>query len=169
MRANINRAELKATELLSSLSINNIPVTLDKIYNHLGISISYDLGDNVSGILVSKRGGSTVIGVNPNESNVRQRFTIAHEIGHYILHKNKSELFVDEDYIVLKRSGEKDPYELEANVFAAALLMPEHLLEYHLKTLPLGNNTEDKIKILAKKFEVSSIAMTYRLTNLRLI
>jgi Zn-dependent peptidase ImmA (M78 family) len=168
MRPGITKAENKAISLLKELNISTIPIALEKITTFFGIKISYDLGENVSGILISKK-DVTIIGVNPTESSVRQRFTIAHEIGHYCMHKNKAELFVDTDYIVMKRSGEKDNYELEANAFAAALLMPEENIEKELSKLSVNIPTDDKIKTLAKKFEVSTIAMTYRLSNLELI
>ncbi len=161
--------ENKAIELLNSLNINTLPIPVDKILQHFNITLSYDLGDDISGVLVVNKNGMAVVGVNPKESNVRQRFTIGHEIGHFVLHRNKSELFVDEHYLVVARDGTTDKYELEANAFSAALLMPKNLIKEQLELLPLKSSTEEKIKILAKKFEVSSLAMTYRLSNLDIL
>ena len=167
MKVAIRKAEEKANTLLHSLGFSTVPVQVEKIAAHFGITISYDLGDDISGLLICKK-DVTVIGVNLKESVVRQRFTIAHELGHYTLHRGKAELFVDKDYIVMKRSGEKDALELEANAFAAALLMPLELIESQLLNIPTLS-TEEKIKSLAKSFQVSTIAMTYRLSNLGLL
>lgn len=168
MKNTISKIEAKASALLSRLNFLSLPISVENIAKCLHITISYDLGDDISGLLISKK-DSTVIGVNPLESMVRQRFTIAHEIGHYILHRDKADLFVDKDYIVLKRSGEKSNLELEANAFAASLLMPFELVEKEIEKLTGTGSTDEKIKTLARIFEVSTIAMTYRLSNLNLI
>jgi len=168
MRPGIFKAEQKASSLLQELNIKSIPTPLDKITTHFGITLSYELGENISGVLICNK-NVTIIGVNSTEATVRQRYTIAHEIGHYVMHKNLAELFVDQDYLVMKRSGVKDQQELEANAFAAALLMPEDLLLNELERMPVKIFVDAKIKMLAKKFEVSTIAMTYRLSNLGVI
>jgi Zn-dependent peptidase ImmA (M78 family) len=158
---NVRNAEKKADALLKALGINTIPIPLDKITSHFGITISHELSENISGVLITK-GTTTVIGVNPSENHSRQRFTIAHEIGHYILHKGDKNLFVDE---VMFRSDKKDLRELEANAFATALLMPEELIDAEIKSLG-EQPVKDMITSLAQKFEVSTVAMTYKLSNL---
>ena len=162
--------ESKAIELLNILNIDTLPTPVEKILKHFGISLSYDLGDDISGVLIANKNGMAVIGVNPKESHVRQRFTIGHEIGHFVLHRNQSELFVDEHYLVVARDGTIDKFELEANAFSAALLMPENLLKEQISLLSQKKSTEEeKINLLAKKFMVSQIAMTYRLSNLNIL
>jgi len=117
-----------------------------------------------------------VIGVNKTHPKPRKRFTIAHEVGHFLLH---DEAFsVDRHYVVAdsaafrpvalrsSSSGEaSDPREVEANRFAAALLMPVELLAKELPKYPQPMS-HSSVLALAKKCEVSGQAMTYRLVNL---
>lgn len=164
----IIKARKEAVSVLKEVGITTIPVALDRITDFYDIKVSYDLDDTISGVMISQ-GDKTFIGINPNESTVRQRFTIAHEIGHYRLHRKIAPTFIDKDYIVMKRSGEKSELELEANAFAAELLMPEIFLNIQINLLTANFSVDEKIKILAKKFEVSTIAMTYRLANLGML
>jgi Zn-dependent peptidase ImmA (M78 family) len=160
-------------KILAELGISELPIPVKKIAEMKGLIIhSYDLGENISGVLVINN-NKGVIGLNPTESPVRKRFTIAHELGHYILHGgNKDSLFVDKEFKVLFRdqssSNGDHRQELEANAFAAAILMPADILKREIGQLPLDLTDEDIIKSLAQKFEVSSIAMTYRISNLEL-
>ena len=119
--------------------------------------------------------GSGVIGVNSSHSVTRQRFTIAHEIGHFLLHTDE-DVHIDEKRPIGRRddlSGQAvDACEIEANQFAAELLMPESLVREFVRNL--GSNhpetsVEDAIEELARTFRVSQLAMTYRLTNLRIV
>lgn len=181
----MKRIEEIVEQLLKSLNITTAPTPVRKIAGKLGLIIrAYDLGIGVSGALFLDE-DVAVIGVNPEESRERRRFTIAHEIGHFYLHKRSSALFVDKDVLlrgkkiggvqVLFRDGNSSTGELklerEANAFAAALLMPASILAKEITSLNLEDyaHDEDIIKELAKKFGVSSIAMTYRLTNLGIL
>ncbi|GAB3832932.1 ImmA/IrrE family metallo-endopeptidase [Pontibacter rugosus] len=167
---------------MTDLNISEVPVPVRHIAKALGLSIkSYDLGDGVSGALLFDD-NKAVIGINPSESRERKRFTIAHEIGHFYLHKSHSPLFVDKDILfpdkgkngvkVLFRDGKSASGEVkverEANAFAAALLMPVNLLKREMNALELDDfkHDEEIINALAKRFRVSTIAMTFRLTNL---
>lgn len=158
--------EEKSTELLERLEEYNIPVSLENVCNKLGILLkSENLQDNVSGLFVIKDNVSHII-YSSSESTERQRFTIAHEIGHFILHKDKI-LFIDKNESVLYRNSESSSGELlkerEANSFAAALLMPKKIVEHELSIIPLNS---DVIGHLSDKFKVSSQAMSFRLSNL---
>jgi Zn-dependent peptidase ImmA (M78 family) len=105
---------------------------------------------------------------------VRQRFTIAHEIGHYVMHvKNSthSRLFIDR-YVAFRddeSSAGNDWQEVEANAFGAALLMPALLVREEIKKRKLDLDDEDDLSTLAKQFHVSPSAMSYRLVNLGLL
>ncbi|HEX2628143.1 MAG TPA: ImmA/IrrE family metallo-endopeptidase [Chitinophagaceae bacterium] len=151
---------------------NEAPVDVIEIANTCGVTVlPYHL-DNVSGVLVLKNGQPT-IGFNQLESRVRNRFTIAHELGHYILHgkqemvSDASDLFVDKDFKVRFRGNQESSKseEIEANKFAAYLLMPDHLLKQEIENLEFSIEDESSIIDLAKKFDVSSIAMSIRLGN----
>lgn len=96
----------------------------------------------------------------------RQRFTVAHELGHFFMHK----IPVIDRARVFRRSLQWDRKELEANVFAAELLMPISFLTSTAKhILPTIINIEDFITKMAEIFSVSRQAMTYRLKNLKVI
>lgn len=172
--ATTKNIEKKANDLLKKFNLDNIlPIPVNKLIKSSGIKLSpYDLGEGVSGVLMIDKGVSK-IGYNATESYVRQRFTLAHELGHFELHcKNKDkELFVDNTKYLFRKQPKgsiEAQREKEANEFAAALLMPKTLVkkEFNL-LLENGYFSDDEIiSSLAKKFKVSQIAMTYRLKNL---
>ena len=92
----------------------------------------------MSGLLHrSEDGNRAVIGVNSRHPTVRQRFSIAHELGHLVLHKPAFQ--IDQHAFVSfrnsKSSSASDPHEIEANQFAAVLLIPEALLKVCLDQL----------------------------------
>lgn len=165
------KIEEQVSTLLLQEGVDSYPVPVEKIALSLGVDVMpYNLGDEVSGILAINDGKGT-IGYNLQHSKGRQRFTVAHELGHYIMHRNsKKELFVDKDYIVKFRSNKKYSstelkQEKEANAFAAALLMPKNFVLNELsKEQTITEN--DLIEVLAKRFEVSVPAMTYRIADL---
>ncbi len=166
------RIEKLTIEILDNLGIKSLPVPVDEVAKKRGLEIkAYDLGENVSGVLVMDAGKGT-IGYSPTESKVRQRFTIAHELGHYELHKQDIGLFIDKGFAVLFRDQNSSSGEIkkeqEANAFAAALLMPEKLLIKEIKKHNFDLGEEVTMKELAKYFYVSVPAMTFRIANLNL-
>src|SRR5947208_7479473 len=127
--------ELEARKLLENNSVSRPPVPVDELAAALGIEVRSSAGkDDVSGALI-RNDDSVVIAVNSSHHENRQRFTIAHEIGHFILHK-RTERHFDEDFridyrnTVSSEATQRD--EIEANRFAAALLMPESFLRQDL-------------------------------------
>jgi Zn-dependent peptidase ImmA (M78 family) len=172
-----NRIEHEASKLLHDLGMMSVPVSVKRIIKEQNIKLSsFDLGQDISGVLVIEK-GKAKIGYNPSESSVRQRFTLAHELGHYILHReeNENKLFVDDNKVMFRRknlSQKELKQEREANSFAAALLMPEELILIEFEKLNEDDDfisDEKIIKKLAFKFMVSEIAMTYRLMNLNVL
>lgn len=166
------KIEKKAEGLLAKMGYEAIPVPIKKIIKGLGIVIKPDyLGDEISGLLITEK-GRTIIGYNSIESTVRQRFTLAHELGHHILH-NEDKLFVDKIMYRKSFSSEKErAQEIEANAFAAAILMPHKILSDEFNLLmesPEQLTEENIVGKLSSRFKVSSIAMTYRLINLKLL
>lgn len=183
---NIINSLAKDPEAFCKNSSFRPPIQLEKIASLLNLEVSIGLPDSTSFEDLSYSGhvsvsdkGEGKIWINPFESEVRQRFTFAHEIGHYVLH-----LFGDgkkefrDDAKTLRRGGSWNKDEYQANNFAAQLLMPEYLLlEYGAKLIEdyKKNNNGDAISVipfvssLAGAFNVSQAAMTYRLKNLKLI
>lgn len=161
--------EEKAGELLSKAGITKAPVPVRKLAKEVGATIRYEPyageNDDLSGVLF-REAEKAIIGVNASHSRVRQRFTVAHEIGHMCLHLNE-DIFVDGTASTLRRdkkaSQASDLKEMEANHFAASLLMPRKFVESIAKRKIVPSW---RIPELAKTFGVSMEAMTFRLSNL---
>ena len=161
----VKRAEKVLDEFWKKNGIVTVPVDV------IGIARSYNINvyaatfnskysDTLYGMIRGKDGKFDIF-VNAKNSLQRQRFSIAHELGHFFLHHDSdkaSELeFVD------LRSDLSSPKEVEANKFATALLMPEcEIRKQHGKLL---FPTADE---LAKTFNVSKPAMQIRLRELNL-
>lgn len=163
------RVEQLADGLLREANITDAPVPIDDIVRGQGIAIRLmDLKD-VSGLVV-RDGIRTVIGVNREHALTRRRFTVAHELAHALLHEGK-EIHYDKNFRVDFRSGASslgvDVVEMEANFFAASILMPWRFLE--ADPLVEGVDFEDAdaaIKRLAARYKVSPHAMSIRIGNL---
>ena len=169
------KIENQVDKLINDQGIKELPIPIEKIARAHGAEVlAFDLKE-ASGMLVLSKNKKGTIGFNPSQSKGRQRFTIAHELGHYLLHSDANkELFVDRD-LIIKFRGEitYTPAELkqesEANAFAAAVLMPKSFLVHELKNKKYKELTENElIDELAKSFEVSALAMTYRLKDLNM-
>jgi Zn-dependent peptidase ImmA (M78 family) len=145
------------------------PVPVAEIAEACGATVVYNnFNQEISGLLF-RESGKLIIGVASEQSKVRQRFTIAHELGHALLHQMVN-VHVDKNFTVMFRSPAsstaQDLYEIEANTFAAELLMPESLLKEDLLTLKLDMEDDKQLSILASRYGVSTQALTYRLLNL---
>src|SRR5262245_61213340 len=119
--------ERKAADLLDKHGQQKPPIDVARLCDDMGIDLVLeDLEEEISGVLVTQR-RKPVIAVNRHHAKARQRFTIAHEIGHFILHSNrKDQVFIDRAAIQFRNhvsSSGLDPNEVAANNFAAALLM----------------------------------------------
>lgn len=146
--------------------LSNFPVKLGQLAKELGLSIKVSsMRSGISG-QISRVNGEYVIRVNRNEARERQRFTIAHEIAHFLLHKNIVDASPDGiTDNVLYRSGEPERIEYEANRLAADIVMPMALIEEELRTKFRGSISEAAIESLAARFEVSKAAMEIRLST----
>lgn len=172
-RSSYTKSEQCAWNLLARCNVKKAPIPIEEIVRAVGLSIiEYNLGEDISGVLIINESMGT-IGINPKDNYTRQRFSIAHELGHYLLHKKDNELFVDKDFIVKYRhtnrnySVSEKRQEQEANAFAAALLMPAKFIEDEMENEELSELSETElIEVLANKFKVSAVAMSYRFANL---
>lgn len=167
--------EEKAEKLSIELGFTEYPINIFEFASRAGISIlPMELDSDVSGLFIVKD-GKPYIAYNRDENQTRVRFTIAHELGHYFLHSKSIPLFVDKVERVHYRNQDSSSGEVrkerEANSFAAALLMPKNHLIHEIENLQneFGASSDKVVRSLAKKFDVSPIAMTIRLTNLGLI
>jgi Zn-dependent peptidase ImmA (M78 family) len=101
-----------------------------------------------------------VIRINRHDAPVRQRFTVAHEISHYLLHREQIGSGIRDD--VLYRSALSDAREAEANRLAADILMPESAVRAARERLR-GMQDDEAVLELAQQFGVSEAAMKIRL------
>ena len=158
----------EANRLIEEYGIKKPPVPVDHIAEALGASLRYSPFDGeLAGMLIRNDQG-TVIGVNSLHHINRQRFTIAHECGHLLLHKGK-DVHIDRSFRVNRRdavsSQANDPEEIEANRFAAELLMPYDMILDDLVEYDIDIEDEEELKELADKYQVSVQALTHRITN----
>lgn len=173
MKPRYNHVRKKARELLETAGVRDAPVPVDDLARQAGAEISFEPFDDgvVDGMLM-RQSGRTIIGVNALNARVRQRFTIAHELGHLVLHP-QHEFHVDKRYTVRFRNDNsstgEDPAEVEANQFAAELLMPRDFVDRDWAALPDDLDIETAIAQLARRYGVSVQAMTIRLGVLGLV
>ncbi|WP_174076720.1 ImmA/IrrE family metallo-endopeptidase [Agrobacterium tumefaciens] len=168
--ANKKEAHDRATELLAQFNVLSAPVPVDRIVRGMGITVQYAPFDGDLSGMAFVKDGKKVIGVNSLHSVTRQRFTIAHELAHFVLHLERLETKVHVDKGVLRRdtlaSEGTDDVEIEANTFAAEFLMPKSLLVTALAGKNLDLEDDEAIASFAKKFKVSPMALQYRLQQL---
>lgn len=148
---------LAAQDLLTQFTYDDNIDLLYQIIQNNNINLEYWPFDNeVSGMFwYAPPDQKPTIVVNENDPPVRQRFTIAHEIGHFILKHGAQ-------FCCLSKSTFTKTIENHANTFAAELLMPRN------KVIELSNEFFD-IKDMAEYFQVSQEAMYVRLKSLHLI
>lgn len=139
------------------------PISLSAIAQSLGVKvISSVLPGGISGEIRPDPDtpAGFIVRVNKNDPARRQRFTVAHELAHFLLHRDVIGNGVTDD--VLYRSTLSDAREAQANRLAADLLMPRGLVdEWIEKARTL--HVEDPVEFLSDKFGVSTAAMKIRL------
>ena len=180
----INYSKIRRTiELLNEklpAELKRRPILMEEIFSKLKQELrdvelrKVELTAGNAGFLFVPAEGSPIIGVNMNEQETRRNFTMAHELGHLLLHvpeNSKSpSSFIDKDFIVLNRNVDSKSginiQEVEANFFAAELLMPAEQLYSDFSIEMQTSNTTDVIEKLAKIYNVSDKAMNFRLSNL---
>jgi Zn-dependent peptidase ImmA (M78 family) len=154
--------EAKARAVRAKYHAQESPVSLYEIARGEGIEIIYfspsEENAEISGLLDKK---DMRIYLNAEESAQRQNFTLAHELAHHFLgHKPNQYGVYRRDSLYEKQKPDK---ELEADYFAAELLMPRELIAKRKKRYDL---TDSDAVILSKLFGVSPSAMRYRLREL---
>lgn len=169
----IRRKKIRArvNELLEHHRVTDAPVPVMKIVKASGARIALEsLDGDLCGFLYRDK-VQAVIGVNTRHPEARQAFTLCHELGHLLLHDQDEALHYDRGFKVRLRSDKSsegsDEAEIEANLFAAELLMPAQFVERDLANID-GIDLQDDgtIEELADKYRVSKQAMLYRLNYL---
>jgi Zn-dependent peptidase ImmA (M78 family) len=138
------------------------PVRVGELAKKLGLDVFRSpLPPKISGMIRPKADGvGYEIRVNKYEVPERQRFTLAHEIAHFLLHKSDIRAGVVDS--VMYRSALTSRKEAEANRVAADIVMPMGAVRRELLALG-GIPTEEVAKELALRFKVSLPAMRVRL------
>lgn len=154
--------------MLSDAKYKNITLTPFDIYAYVNTFddieiINDDLSSEISGMIEYIDGGF-IIAINKYHSDGRRRFTLAHEFGHYCMHReylinNKS----IKDVALFRSENTKNQKEFEANEFASKLLMPKD------DFLNIIKNGKTRLGDIAEHFGVSAAAAKYRAYKLGLI
>jgi IrrE N-terminal-like domain len=170
----IRTARYHGETLAESCGFKKAPIDVERVAAGLGLSVAYaDLGPDVSGLLIG-RGGAAAIAIQRADPKNRQRFTIAYEIGHYCLRHQfepGEHVHVDHGHAITPRNSRSstgaDLKEIEANQFAACLLMPSSILQARIRDIRAPKPLLDShVALLAKEFQVSEQSMTIRLSTL---
>ncbi|MBI2037836.1 MAG: ImmA/IrrE family metallo-endopeptidase [Candidatus Magasanikbacteria bacterium] len=158
----------KTKEILDSFGIKKAPVPVEYIVAQYGINISYAPSKEYSGVLIRKSDGGVLMGVNSDERQSRIRFTIAHELAHFIFDTDQT---VTVDYRNKTSLTDKPQKEKRADLFAANFLMPEEFLveDFKREVKDALYVNGESLKKLAEQYQVSKEAMMYRLKNLNLV
>lgn len=172
MTVRVQDPRQQAVRLLKQMGISRAPVPVEKVARHLDAEVRFSvLDDEISGMIYIKN-LKPIIGINLLHHPNRQRFSIAHELGHLVLHRHLVEkaVHVDKSFPVLRRDMKSaagvDAIEVQANRFASELLMPRHVLEAALAGKSFDVDDEQLIASLALAFRVSKQAMGHRLSAL---
>lgn len=161
---------------LTKYNINEPPIKVEEIakdkLNIIVVRRPYKSQNKLAAMLIrDEDSGKVIIALNGDHKKEKQRFSIAHEIGHFLLHPAEK-LFVDREFSVDYRDSRtaigKHIKEIEANRFAGNLLVPRRFLVEDLRNYLLKEKV-DKIKIsqeLSKKYEVSTNTINIRINAL---
>ena len=162
-------ARVEARKLLERFQVKSTPVDVERIAYRLGVRIQFAPFDGDLSGMAYVKDGLPIIGVNSLHHRNRQRFTIAHELGHVCMHRELLERKVHLDRGILRRDSlaatGTDRVEIEANAFASELLVPEALLLSALGGRTLDVEDDHAVVILAKQFRVSDAVMRFRLLS----
>lgn len=147
-----DHAARDARRIAEGRTLKTLPLDVEALASSIGVKVEFlPLPDDVSGFL-QRHDNQWVIGINAFHHKNRQRFTLAHELGHYFLHRDRGE-FVDK--ALFRSETEQDALEYDANKFASILLMPE---EAFRQATQRHKNLEE----VAEHFGVSKAAARYR-------
>lgn len=150
----------RALAMMAAAGVGSHVPLWESIPAVFGIDVAVQkLGKGFDGLAVASKDARLII-ANVTSLPARQRFTIAHELGH-LLASDDQQIHSDED--IFGAESKRGESEVRANAFAAAFLMPADVLR------AAGKLDEDAFCALATRLSVSPSALAYRLENLRLI
>jgi Zn-dependent peptidase ImmA (M78 family) len=162
MEPNYTFARNMARKVLKDYKLSEVPTNLSILFQGLGLKyIELNDTDDIDGAIIEIDGKPAIAVLNKARPIQRQRFTLAHEIGHIFLKHTKRDIYDPEE---IRETGKeptdkkKPPQEIEADIFASELLIPYQQLKKYTADM---NNIEN----LAGIFQVSKQAMTVAIMN----
>lgn len=158
------RGRRKATELLRALKIQRLDeLDVDAIALHHGLRVRYGGLSGAQGRLASRAGRGLVRVSDRVQKVERQRYVVAHELGHHLMHAREGMLSLCTDGDFLRYDAGAGDTEEEANWFAAELLMPRWLFEPKCDT---ARPSIEHIRKLAREFTTTLTATAIRFVDL---
>ncbi|HCH0957968.1 TPA: ImmA/IrrE family metallo-endopeptidase [Vibrio parahaemolyticus] len=140
---------------------SSFPIKIGSIAKSFGIVVKRaTLKPGISG-MIKESNGIVEIKISRHDSIERQRFTLAHEIAHFLLHRDKVGDGIEDS--MLFRSSLSNTLEAQANRLAADIAMPFSLIN-EVK-FPEGTRLEIKIEEIARVSELSIPAIEVRLSK----
>lgn len=163
------RADVLARALLDAHGIESAPVDPVRLAEALGVTlVTVPMSDDITGLFV-REPERVVVGVNQSLSPRQQRWAVAHGIGHSRFSRGRTRIV--DSYVRLHAAAPESPTdreEIEANRFATALLLPEHLVRTAVRETPI-TGARDAIDRIAKAFDVSGSVAEGRLVQLGIL
>jgi Zn-dependent peptidase ImmA (M78 family) len=163
----ITKEQLKNRALESYKELGYVDII--KIATELGIDV-YGVEDKIEDaeIVYDENTGKFSINVNNSQVFTRQRFSVAHELAHYILHKDD----IKEEKAIARHDKSDIGYdnrEKEADDLAAELLLPEEALNDYISQLKIDKSSlinESTVRDISSKFKLSLTMVIVRLRKL---
>ncbi|MEU9002523.1 XRE family transcriptional regulator [Streptomyces sp. NPDC048551] len=154
------KSALRAVERQGQLTQNGLPELIETVF---GADVAVEpLGDGFDGLAAMGQGAKLIL-LSTTSNPARQRFTLAHELGH-LLADDDQDVHLDRD--IFDRAQKNDPSEQRANAFASAFLLPEQSLR---EAVGAARLTRESFGTLCCDFMVSPETLAYRLLKLRVI
>ena len=169
----VNEMPEVAQMILDRLGIEEVPIPIVAIMKSLNFQVvAGELKDEISGIigidddLAKNFKSSKVIAINNKDNVGHQRFTMAHELAHYLFDFDVSNQIVY--YNTYNNFEDENEEERRANYFAANLLMPEKKFKKEFDNVVIKNNLYVTVEKLSQIFQVSGEAVRRRISELSL-
>lgn len=142
-----------------------IPMKLGALAKKLDIIVKQStLAPNISGE-IKESDGVVTIKINRHDAITRQRYTLSHEIAHFLLHRHLLQNGIEDD--VLYRSTQSNEIEAEANRLAADIIMPLELIRSLIQKYSLDDINKEKVyEQVAEELNVSTTALAIRLEKI---
>lgn len=169
----VNEMPEVAQMILDRLGIEEVPIPIVAIMKSLNFQVvAGELKDEISGIigidddLAKNFKSSKVIAINNKDNVGHQRFTMAHELAHYLFDFDVSNQIIY--YNTYNTFEDENEEERRANYFAANLLMPEKKFKKEFDNVVIKNNLYVTVEKLSQIFQVSGEAVRRRISELSL-